>query len=458
MLVIFSDIHLTDGSTADNIHPTAFKLLGEEIKTSAKQRGAEEIHVVLLGDIIDLVRTSYWHSHNIPAQDRPWGGDLDLDTAMNRAAGIPGQFDAVLSNILAKESSRALLAMLEGLSAVLGKPPQVTYVTGNHDRVLNNFELLKNRITDAFAGVPIQFATELLAPEYGVLARHGHQWDDDCHGWRFFTDVLKKGQDTGVGRFAPAAHRVMAIGEVITAELMAGLVYYVENSLNRDDPADRLFLQNLMDVNNLRPATEVFRWIGWFTKGRGDRYIQIATEALRRALDGVLDSSLATRWDDLKEDFLLSGDITDYLDKARSVLRRPQGLEDLQGLLPKIDKLVSAYRQVIGTEGEDDLVSGAQEEFEGGPPPEIQYIVYGHTHTARHDFFSAEQGGAVRMYINTGTYLPLIDRALDEKSFSRSHRMTLAFVYKDSEDREGRQGSGPTLDLWDGIRRKTYTV
>ena len=213
--------------------------------------------------------------------------------------------------------------MLQGLAAAAGKPTRITYVTGNHGRVLNNFDVLRQRIAAALPGVPVHFSTELLAPEYGVLARHGQQWDDNCHGWKLYTDVLKKGH---VGRFAPEAHRVMAIGEPLTAELMAG------------------------------------------------------------------------------------------------------------------------------------LVSGAQQEFQDGLPPEIQYIVYGHTHTARHDCFSAEPGGAVRMYINAGTYLPLIARALDEQSFSRSHRMTLAFFYKDAEDQEGRQGHVPTLDFWDGVRRKTYTV
>jgi UDP-2,3-diacylglucosamine pyrophosphatase LpxH len=433
MLVLLSDIHLTDETTAPNVHPTAFQLLGEEIGTSAQERGAEDIHVVLLGDIIDLVRTNYWHAHNIPPQDRPWGGDLDPETAMNRAAAIPGQFDAVLASILATESGQALFSMLQGLAAAAGKPTRVTYVTGNHDRVLNNFDVLRQRIAAALPGVPVHFATELLAPEYGVLARHGHQWDDNCHGWKLYTDVLKKGH---VGRFAPEAHRVMAIGEPLTAELMSGLVYHVETALNRQNPADRLFLHNLMDVNNLRPPTDV----------------------LRTALDGVLDCSLARRWDDLKKDLLVSGDITDYLDKARGILRRPQGLAKLQALLPVVDKLCSAYRSIPGTAGKDDLVSGAQQEFQNGLPPEIQYIVYGHTHTARHACFSAEPSGAVRMYINAGTYLPLIARALDEQSFSRSHRMTLAFFYKDVEDQEGRQGRGPTLDFWDGVRRKTYTV
>src|SRR5437867_386443 len=57
VLVLISDLHLTDGSTAINVDPSAFTLLGEEIAASYKDRGAREMHLVLLGDIYDLVRT-----------------------------------------------------------------------------------------------------------------------------------------------------------------------------------------------------------------------------------------------------------------------------------------------------------------------------------------------------------------------------------------------------------------
>ncbi len=57
MLVVFSDTHISDGSTARNVHASAFALLCDEIVSAAKAKGAIEVHVVLLGDILDLVRT-----------------------------------------------------------------------------------------------------------------------------------------------------------------------------------------------------------------------------------------------------------------------------------------------------------------------------------------------------------------------------------------------------------------
>src|SRR5882724_6760620 len=54
MLVVVSDIHLSDGSTANNVHGSAFELLSSEILAAKEAKGATELHLLLLGDIFDL--------------------------------------------------------------------------------------------------------------------------------------------------------------------------------------------------------------------------------------------------------------------------------------------------------------------------------------------------------------------------------------------------------------------
>jgi len=454
MLVLVSDIHLTDESTAMNVDPSAFRVLLREILTSAAQRDAREMRVVLLGDVYDLVRTSYWHSRNVPPDDRPWGGSLDPQTAMNRkTALVEQQFGEVLDKILATPAGRALADLLGKLPRIDDKAPKVTYVVGNHDRPLNNFASLRNRLTSRLPGVQLEFATRFLAPEYGVLARHGHEWDDNCHGRRFLTEVLQKGRQ--VGRFDADAYKVMAIGEAVTAELMAGFIHYVERRLDLDDPADAAFLKSLKDVNNIRPMTEALAWVHWFTRQRCDKHVGIARDALVQALGGLLDCSLAKRWGELKPEPVVSGDIADYLDKAWRALKEGRDLLDLGDLVSHVSRAAAMYHRVVGT-GLDDFARGAKEELDGGLSPHIQYVVYGHTHDALHDCFAAEQSGRVRMYVNTGTYLPLVERALDGKSFERSYRMMLLFFYREDEDVLDRADNGPTVDFWDGMRRKAF--
>jgi len=454
MLVLISDVHLTDESTAVNVDPSAFRLLQREIALSAAQRDAREIHLVLLGDVYDLVRTGYWHSRNVPPEDRPWGGTLSPETGMNSRAGVvEQQFGEILERTMATAGGKAFASMLANLPRIGEKAPKVTYVVGNHDRALNNFASLRARLERGLPGVRLEFATQLSQPDYGVLARHGHEWDDNCHGWRFLANVLQEGK--AVGRFDPEAYQVMAFGEVVTAELMGGFVHHVAQALDRGDADDAKFLENLMDVNNLRPMTEALSWVRWFAKGRSARYVGIARDALLRALDGLLDCSLARKWDELKPDLVVSGDMTDYMEKARRALKRSPDLVELGDLVSFVSKAAATYHRVLGA-GLDDMAKGAKEEFENGLAQEIQYVVYGHTHDALHDCFSAEPDGRVRMYLNTGTYLPLVERALDGEGFERSHRMMLLFFYREDEDVADRADRGPTVDFWDGMRRKAF--
>ena len=85
----------------------------------------------------------------------------------------------------------------------------------------------------------------------------------------------------------------------------------------------------------------------------------------------------------------------------------------------------------------------------------IEYVVYGHTHEAENVYFRGEIDGRVRMYVNTGTYLPLIQRAKNG-GFVTAHQMTMAFFYGKDEDQEDKKPDTVTMDVWNGIKRKVY--
>jgi UDP-2,3-diacylglucosamine pyrophosphatase LpxH len=455
MLIVISDLHLTDGSTATNPHETAFELLCSELNVKAHNKQATEIRVVLLGDIVDLVRTDFWHRNNIPAHDRPWGGAaLDPRTGMNSdTATVETQFRAVLQDILRQPSCRGLMRALGSLRDGSGKPAAVTYVIGNHDRVFHNFERLKQDFAQAFAPLQVEFTREVSAPAYGVFGRHGHEWDVNCHGWKFLTKVLD--QKSKVGQFDPAAYDVMAIGEVITAELMAGLVYYVKAAL--PTPADHRFHDVIMEVNNVRPMTHVINWITWLLEQQSPKYLNASLDALRQAIGDTLKTTFAKRWDAIKRDYIVSGDLTDHLSKIHGILDDHDRLEKLQKLIAVFEKVEGAL-DLVGARGSDDYHKGAASEFKSDRlPAGTQYVLYGHTHSAKQQIISAQRSGDVQMYINTGTFLPLIERTDDRHSFAQTHRMSYVCFYNAYEDQNGRLGDGPTVDVWDGIKRKFYT-
>src|ERR1051326_7970855 len=180
MLVIISDLHLTDTTTSSNVSAKAFKdILGPEIIAATKKAATKELHIILLGDIYDLVRTDYWVQ--VPSVERPWNGILDRTIAMNPHPNVEKGFNAVLTAIFSK--TKFLADMLKTVITSCGNiPTKITYVIGNHDRVLNNFQSLQAAIQNEF-GYSVTFANYIEEPTYGVHARHGHEWDENCNAF-----------------------------------------------------------------------------------------------------------------------------------------------------------------------------------------------------------------------------------------------------------------------------------
>lgn len=448
MLVFISDLHLTDERVARNVNPEAFKLFGSEVAATARKRGAKETQLVLLGDIIDFGRTDYWLRERIPPEARPWGGKLDPETGMNAdSAAVERQFRVILRDILRSATAQQFIATLAELER---ECPAFTvrYIIGNHDRVLWNFPRLQTEIQRAIPQIT-GFSSSIESEEYAVVARHGHEWDLNTHGWEFRNKVLLPGEN--VGRFSAEAYRVMAIGEAVTAELMGGLIFHAARL--GTPPA---IVDQLKDVNNLRPMLHVFEWLDWIGAQETREEQQRLYEALRLALDGFLGCSLAAEWDHMRTDILVSADLIDRLQQARRLILGPD-FGTFRGRVGGLKRLERTFPFIFREE--DVLREGARsEEAFRNPRPgsPIQRVIYGHTHRARHDYFHGNQDGTVQMYVNTGTYLPLITEAEDGESFASSIQMVYVYVYRADEDVETKQPGTTSMDIWTGIRRKLY--
>lgn len=464
MLVVFSDIHLTDETTSSNVHASAFELLAREIVTAAspKHKNAQSLDFLLLGDIFDLYRTNYWHAQNIPADKRPWNGKLSPDTGINSLSQeVQSQFLSILKRILSTDACKAMLALLRNPPSCIRRKPTVTYVIGNHDRPMWVFPSLQDHLRSALPDVTISFATSYRSDVYQVLARHGHEWDPHNYGWLFLTRVLQPGRV--IDKFDPHVNRVQCIGDVVTAELLSGMLCNFTTQLSESSPEDKSFLQSLYDINNLRPITAVFEWMSWFTQNRPSaqkKYFDLLRKSLREALTATLDSQLARHWDHLKPDFLVHGDLTDQLSRAYTILRHKNGLQMLASLKPMIAAVASAVGLTADSAGNDACTAGAIEDFnrEEQQDRQTQYLFYGHTHQPGQECFKSTPDGRLHFHVNTGTFLPLIARAWKGHGFWSAHRLTYAFVYADNEDRRSRYGPGPTLDIWNGLRCKRYTT
>ncbi len=77
MLVIISDLHLTDGTSGETIRASAFGAFRERLRDLAydaswradgKYRPVEKVDIILLGDILDVIRSTKW----LAIEERPW--------------------------------------------------------------------------------------------------------------------------------------------------------------------------------------------------------------------------------------------------------------------------------------------------------------------------------------------------------------------------------------------------
>src|ERR1700712_4777038 len=83
MLVIISDLHLTDGTSGEIISDSAFRLFKNRISDMAYDaswrcdennveyyKPVEQIDILLLGDILDMIRSEEWN--NVLENIMPW--------------------------------------------------------------------------------------------------------------------------------------------------------------------------------------------------------------------------------------------------------------------------------------------------------------------------------------------------------------------------------------------------
>ena len=87
MLVIISDLHLTDGTSGEIIDEKAFRIFRNRIsdmaydaswragidksdKNAGTYQPIEKLDILLLGDILDMIRSEHWN--NQPEVNMPW--------------------------------------------------------------------------------------------------------------------------------------------------------------------------------------------------------------------------------------------------------------------------------------------------------------------------------------------------------------------------------------------------
>jgi UDP-2,3-diacylglucosamine pyrophosphatase LpxH len=465
MLVVISDLHLNDGSAAPaNISAKAFAIWMEDVLALARQNKARELVFLYLGDMVDLLRTEHWfypkpgeplggrEPECFPLEDRPWG-DRDINRHPEQLSqACRARALAILRKIFQETSQQ--LACLRGDAErwkgpldALGIPIRRLYVPGNHDRLFWVDPVIRQEILQAFAAtaVPGPRPFEALLPEYGLLARHGHEWDP----WNY--EAFAK--DRRPEDLKADDYGLTPIGDVLTTELLARLSYQVAAGLPSAVPEHirSHVYDQLRCVEDVRPLSQALHWVLVEPATLAASYDAATQAALLSTLNREAKSIIASvmsipfvkAWVADHDEWNLHLDEADILQD----IRRLSKLLDIKRL-----DLVTRWAERLGAIKDED--DGKPAVHEIGDPPRARFCVYGHSHTFRHVPMGRNSSREELVYFNAGTWRPRVAQAKDQKSFASYQEMTYLVFYRTDEDLGTRSSKGLSYELWSGIMKK----
>ena len=452
MLVIISDLHLGDGTTANSISPSAFHLFANRLREMAyfasfrkdgKYRPIETIDVLLLGDVLDPIHSTLWlDTHpGVAGFVRPW----TEASSPFFAAKLQETTRAILKEN--QESLEVLRRCARGESIQLppanarGRPdmdskeritPQVRlhYTIGNHDWYYHlkgpAFDRIRQTIIDTMGlcNTPDLFPFELeespdlleTLKSYKVYARHG-----DCFDKFNFNSSLGRDRAT--------------LGDIFAMEVLNRFPVEVDEHFGNELPDP--IIESLRRITNVRPALATSLWI--------------SGQIRRHAGNPALETELKKVWDRICDEFLENPYVReqdkafrfDTVDALELVIKISQRTS-----FQTLNDIVIWIRDKM-SEKELSFAEHALQE-PSFLNDSAKFIVYGHTH--HHEVVSLDTEGRPpyeqsQLYINSGTWHSYFDLAIknpEEQKFVPYQSMNYLAFYKDGE-REGRQ-----FETWGG--------
>ena len=459
MLVIISDLHLSDGTSGETISSIAFRIFRNRLsdmaydaswRSDGKYRPIEEMNIVLLGDIFDLIRSTRWVADESgqPVSVRPWN-DVNDEAFINKIREINTAILAhnaesleVLQSLSQERSVTIPPATVDGQPAKVSREPddpdrypvkvQIYYMVGNHDWFYHlpglAYDQIRQDVVEAmglanaslnpFPHDPAESPTlEKLLAGHHVFARHGDIYDSDNYEEEY-------------GRNASS------LGDAVVVELLNRFPTTVSYLMGNDLP--QATWDGLRELDNVRPMLIIPLWINSLLNRTCTNPGQI--------------QKVKDIWDDLAEEFLSLSFVrardkalvfSDGVDRLEWALKFSRGVS-----LQTISQLVTWLKAKVGG-GEVTYHSTAFNEpaFQNKT---ARFIVHGHTHVREIVPLDSTLVGGQRldqMYLNCGTWRRVHELARfnpQEQEFMGYHEMTY-FAFYEADERKGRP-----FEMWAG--------
>jgi UDP-2,3-diacylglucosamine pyrophosphatase LpxH len=453
MLVIISDLHLTDGTSGTTINADAFNIFRERLRGLARAASdrkvndkefyqpIEEIHLLLLGDILDVIRSSRWLQNDV----RPWD-NATSEVFINKVREIT---DAIRDN---NQQALGVFHGLkhQGIEIPANKPDTgekatvrvfIYYMVGNHDwfyhlpgSEFNQIRLdiietlgLANDPSEVFPHDTKESTTILdVCRRHNVFARHGDIFDTD--------------------NYEPSDRNKSSLGDAVVIELVDRFAFEVEQQLKHKIAEGRTDVwEGLREIDNVRPVYLVPKWVDGLLKRNADA--KEVTDQVREI------------WNRVVNDFLKIKFVKRHRSTLKWGLRLFEGMSfrDLGKIIPWGENLLTSFGSIFPRFNKLLCRWGLSDSYypyalgeKSFHQEEISYIVYGHTH--RHEIVplrtgKASDGNQSVVYINSGTWRAVYEqdryRPKDEEFFGYHVMTYLAFF--ENDERKGK-----AFETWSG--------
>ena len=394
MLVVLSDLHLTDTPERSTFDVLSFERTMHALLKEPSSRAAEEVVLVFLGDVFEVLKSRIW----LYADVRPW----EAPTEAHRAV-VEKIVDRI---IVANGDFLAALGRLREAHPRLA----VTYIIGNHDRPINTNmgtgSRTKIRAHLGLVGGDALFPEAYDNPDYQLLAQHGHHWD-------------------AANRYRGSA---IAVGDAIVIDVLTQLpvVFARHLGVTPDDP----LLRFVHEIDDVIPQTP-YSMARWLAHGLNE-----FKPAASRHLDAAL-GEVAERLIERVSGYETESPIGELWVLALKQLAAAYGPMRLALTLPQGANAAPALARSVALDVEESHRLHAAD---------YRYVIYGHTHIP--DFRLISTGRGLVFYLNSGTWRRL-HRAVDtavgagERSYATTTAHSFVIVRHPCE----QKGSLPAYEL-----------
>lgn len=418
MLSIISDIHLTDGSSGKTINHRAFNIYKNNLevlvaKSDHIENETPELNIVLLGDILDIIRSETWLENKI----RPWN-DFTSDRYFDTVEEIT---DKIIAH---NKQTCEVFNDLKNNFFIGGKKIVVNifYMIGNHDWMFciadARYNSIRKKVCQAFQlsndfTKPFPFnaaeniALENILKQHKVFARHGDMYDE----YNF-----------------QKARNKSSLGDAVVVDIVTKFAYEIKRKkLIADEKLYQKFVDGLKELDNVKPAYHMKVWL--------DHLID------QTFSEKHLQQAVQKEWKKLINDFFK----IPYVKAQNNIFC----FTDNVGLLKlalKQSKLVGFASKWINIEHPSWKNAIREDAIKNR---EANFVVYGHTHNYKVEPLAKNnKDGNIKsqFYINSGTWRPIhkLNKAgIIKNSFSTFKMMTFVVFYLPKENNDD-------FEVWTG--------